>query len=265
MVVVNSFISEAEVARRGSFILWPQAIDLTAYKMLLANTDIIYQAYGVTIFRTVVGSFISLLFTVTLAYGLSKKNLPGNSFISGMIFFTMLFSGGLIPSFLLIKQLGLYDSIWVLIIPNLLSAWNMFLMRNFFRSIPQSLEEAATIDGANPIQTLFKVILPLSVPAIATIGLFYAVGHWNDWFTANIYINDLKLLPVQNIMRRIILSNDIGSMGGEMVAGLVGDTPPMPKTLKAAAMVIGTVPIMIVYPCLQKYFVKGVSVGSVKG
>ncbi len=264
IVTVSSFVSEAETARRGAFILWPETFDFTGYSMLLENTNMIYRAYGVTIFRTIIGTFLNLFFTVTLAYGLATKGLPGKKFFSGMIFFTMLFSGGLIPSFLLNNALGLYDNIWVFIIPSLISPWNMFIMRNFFYGIPDSLEEAALIDGANPIRILLSIVLPLSMPAIATIGLFYAVGHWNDWFTANIYINDLDLLPVQNIIRRIVLSGDTGSMSGEMMAGLQGEAPPPAKTLESAAMVIGTLPILVVYPFLQKYFVKGVVVGSVK-
>lgn len=263
IIISSSFVSEAEAARRGMFILFPEKWDFSAYAMLLNNGSSIYTAYGVTLFVTIVGTALNLLVTVMLAYGLAKRDLPGVKFFSGMIFFTMLFGGGMIPSFLLNNYLGFMDSIFVMIIPSLVSAWNMFLMRNFFYGLPPSLEEAALIDGANPVTILFRVILPLSLPAMATIGLFYAVGHWNDWFTANIYINTISKMPVQNVMRRIVLNSDIKNLGD--MAFSVSEQPPMAETIKSAAMVIGTLPIMLVYPFLQKYFIKGVTVGSVKG
>ncbi len=262
IVLVSSFISEAESARRGMFILFPEKLDLSAYKLLLNEGSVIYTAYGVTLFVTIVGTLVNLVMTVTLAYGLAQSSMPGVKFFTALVFFTMLFSGGLVPSFLLINSLGLMDKLAVLIVPGMVSAWNMFLMRNFFYGIPKSLEEAALIDGANPVRILLSVVLPLSMPAIVTIGLFYAVGHWNDWFTANIYLNTISKLPVQNVMRRIVLNNDIKNLG-DLSFGM-SERPPMAETIKAAAMVIGTVPIMLVYPFLQKFFIKGVTVGSVK-
>lgn len=263
IIISGSFVSEAEAARRGMFILFPEQWDFSAYKLLLNGGSSIYTAYGVTLFVTIVGTALNLLVTVMLAYSLAKRDLPGRKALSGLVFFTMLFGGGMIPSFLLNNYLGFMDNIFVMIVPSLVSAWNMFLMRNFFYGIPPSLEEAALIDGANPVIVLFKIILPLSLPSIATIGLFYAVGHWNDWFTANIYINDIAKLPVQNVMRRIVLNNDIKNLGD--MAFSISEQPPMAETIKSAAMVIGTLPIMLVYPFLQKYFIKGVTVGSVKG
>lgn len=261
-VFATSFVSEAESARRGSFILFPEVFDLTAYKILLSGGSAVYRAYGNTLFIVIVGTIVNLFLTSTLAYGLSKKTLPGRGAITFLIFFTMLFSGGLIPSFLLNRSLGLVDSLWAMILPGGVSAWNMFIMRNFFMGIPESLEEAALIDGAGPVRILIKIILPLSLPVMATIGLFYAVGHWNAWFGAAIYINDVRKLPVQNILRNMVqsISSDVNN---EMM-NAVDDKPPT-ETMKSAMIVVSTLPIIFVYPFIQKYFVKGVMVGSIKG
>jgi len=174
----------------------------------------------------------------------------------------MLVSGGLIPSFLLVKYIGLYNNVWALIVPGLISVWNMILLRNFFMQIPESLEESAILDGATPIQILIKIIIPLSVPAIATIGLFYAVAHWNDWYDAFIYITDSQKLPVQNIMRNIVIGASIADLGNE---GMSDSVKPPTETIKSAVIIISTLPILCVYPFIQKYFVKGIMVGSVKG
>lgn len=261
-VFSTSFIGEAELARRGSFILIPQNIDLSAYKVLLGANSIIYNAYVITIFVTVVGTALNLFFTCTLAYGLSKKDMPFRNALTLMVFITMLISGGLIPNFLLVKYLGLYNNVWALIVPGLVSAWNMILVRNFFMQIPESLEESAILDGATPVQILVKIIVPLSMPAIATIGLFYAVAHWNDWYDAFIYITSSQKLPVQNIMRNIVIGASISDLNSE---GINDSVKPPTETIKSAVIIISTLPILCVYPFIQKYFVKGVMVGSVKG
>ena len=176
----------------------------------------------------------------------------------------MLFSGGLIPTFILVKGLGLIDSRWSMVLPCLVNTWNLLIMRNFFYAIPKSLEEAAVIDGANDVQILTKVVLPLSKASIATIGLFYAVSHWNAWFDAMLYINKTPLLPMQNILRNIITAaSSIGDLGAEAYNSL--DVVPPSQSIRAATIVITTLPILVVYPFVQKYFVKGVMVGSVKG
>ncbi|WJH36024.1 carbohydrate ABC transporter permease [Paenibacillus sp. CC-CFT747] len=205
-VLSTSFISAEESMRRGAFILIPHKIDFGAYEMLLKRGMIIYNAYKVTLFRVTVGTFLNLLFTATLAYGLARRTLPGRNGIVLFIFLTMIFHGGLIPSYMLIDKLGLKNTLWVLVIPGLISAWNLFIMRNFFLSLPEELEESGIIDGATPAVILWKIIIPLSMPAIATIGLFYAVHHWNDWFGASIYINDQSKMPIQVVMRNILLS-----------------------------------------------------------
>jgi len=263
-VVINSFVSAAEIARRGVFILWPEEIDLGSYEYLLSCSDNIIRAYSNTLFRTIFGTFLSLVVTALMAYSLSKKYLKGRVAINGMVFFTMLFSGGLIPGYLAVKLFGLIDSRWSMIIPGLVSAWNMFIMRNFFYSIPDSLEEAALIDGANQFQIFYRVTLPLSQAVLATIGLFYAVGHWNSWFDAMLYINSYEKLPMQNILRNIINSvSDLEGLGAEQYEMM--DVKPASTSLRCAVIVVTATPIIVVYPFVQKYFVKGVMVGSVKG
>ncbi len=261
-VFALSFVSEAEIARRGSFILFPEQFDLTAYKILLSEGSAVWKAYGNTIFVVVVGTAVNLLLTVTLAYSISKKGMPGRSIMTMMIFITMLFSGGLIPSFLLNKYIGLIDNLWVLILPSAISAWNTFIMRNFFAELPESLEEAAHIDGASTLRVLFTIVLPISLPSIMTIGLFYAVGHWNAWFSAAIYINTKAKLPVQNVLRNMVAASSV-DVNSEMMNSAVSKPPA--ETMKSAMIVVTTLPILFVYPFIQKYFVKGVTVGSVKG
>ena len=263
-VLMTSFVSEAEIAQRGTFIIIPQKFDFSAYKMLLASGKNILRAYGNTLFRVLIGTFLNLLLTITLAYGLSRKNLKGRNLFTAFVFFTMFFSGGLIPTFILVKSLNLLDSRWSMIFPGLINTWNLLIMRNFFYAIPKSLEEAAIIDGANDMQILTKVVLPLSKASIATIGLFYAVAHWNAWFDAMLYINKTSLLPMQNILRNIITAaSNIGDLGAEAYNSL--DVIPPSQSIRAATIVITTLPILTVYPFIQKYFVKGVMVGSIKG
>lgn len=263
-VVMTSFVSEAEIARRGTFIIIPEKFDFSAYKMLLASGRNIARAYGNTLFRVVVGTALNLVFTITLAYGLSREGLKGRTVLTGFVFFTMLFSGGMIPTFILVKGLGLIDSRWAMVLPCMINTWNLLIMRNFFYGIPKSLEEAAVIDGANDVQVLVKIVLPLSKASIATIGLFYAVSHWNAWFDAMLYINTTALLPMQNILRNIITAaSSIGDLGAEAYNSL--DVVPPSQAIRAATIVITTLPILVAYPFVQKYFVKGVMVGSVKG
>jgi putative aldouronate transport system permease protein len=260
-VFSTSFISSEESMRRGAFVLIPEKIDFGAYDMLLNRGMIIYNAYKVTLFRITVGTFLNLLFTATLAYGLSRRTLPGRNTFVLIIFITMIFHGGLIPTYMLIDKLGLKDTLWVLVIPGLISAWNLFIMRNFFLALPEELEESAIIDGATPAVILWKIIIPLSMPAIATIGLFYTVHHWNDWFGASIYINSQSKLPIQVVMRNILLT---GLLQDETQVEYIRDPPPA-ASLKSAVVIISTLPILFVYPFIQRFFVKGMMVGSIKG
>lgn len=256
----TSFISAEESYRRGAFILIPQHISFDAYDMLLRRGTLILNAYKITLFRVVVGTFLSLLFTSMLAYGLARRTLPGRNQIVLFVFITMIFHGGLIPQYMLFTELGLKGSIWVLIVPGMISAWNMFIMRNFFLTLPAEIEESAIMDGATPPFILWKIVVPLSMPAIATIGLFYAVHYWNEWFQASIYLTDAHKFPIQVIMRNVLLAGTITDESMDFV-----QDPPPAATLKSAIVIVSTVPILVVYPFIQKYFVKGAMIGSVKG
>ena len=260
-VLSRSVMTEAEKAVRA-FALIPNTIDFSAYKVILAPTSQVMGAYGTTLLRTVIGTALNLLTSTLFAYAISKRKYPLSRVLTFMMTFTMWFGGGLIPSYLLMRSLGLINSFWVYIVPGLMSAWNTLIMRNFFYGIPESLEESAEIDGANDLQTLFRIILPLSKASLATIGLFYAVGHWNAWFDAMLYMNDSRRWTLQFVLRQIVnaaSAKDILQYTTSM------DAPPPTQAVRMAAIVVATLPILFVYPFVQKYFVKGVLVGSIKG
>ena len=263
-VLSTSFIGVEEWARRGAFILIPEQIDFSAYKMLVGSKSIIFNAYRVTLFRVIVGTGLNLLFTTIAAYVLARRNLPGRTFLTLIVFFPMVFSGGLIPTFIVVDNVGLTNSLWSMIIPGLVNPWWLLIMRNFFMTIPYELEEAALIDGATPVDVLWRVILPLSLPSITTIGLFYAVWHWNSWFDAAIYLKDHINYPVQLILRSVLYLGD-ASYRGEIGQMFEPEFMPPAQTLKAATIIVTTVPILVVYPFIQKYFVKGMLIGGIKG
>ncbi|NOU69447.1 ABC transporter permease subunit [Paenibacillus sp. LMG 31461] len=256
-------LSSYEESLRPGIHLYPRGWSLDAYKRTFASGDI-FIAMGNSVFRTVVGTALSIFAMALGAYPLSKKYLPHRAFYTTFIVFTMFFSGGLIPSYLLIKALGLMDSRWVLIIPTLFSTFTMFIMRNFFMSIPAELEESARMDGANDVRILLTIIMPLSKPILATVALWTAVAHWNAWFDALLYISDHYKMVLQLYLRKLIIENQEQAMQTIMLQ-TTGDSRPTPETIKAAVLMIATVPIVIVYPFLQKYFVKGIMVGSLKG
>lgn len=252
-------------AARGGIYFWPRVFTLKNYQEVFSDNSII-NGYKITLARTILGTTLSVFFTAMAAYALKCKTLPGRKIINIMIIFTMLFSGGVIPYYMLIKAVHLKNSFWVFIIPSLYSAWNIILMRTFFESIPVSLEEAAKIDGCGYFGIFFKVILPLSKPVIAVVALFCAVGHWNDWFTGAFYITDRNLYPVQTILQQMltqaqkmssIMSSSPLSMNSSKML-VTGDS------LKMATVMVTTVPIMLVYPFIQKYFAAGVMIGAVK-
>ncbi|HEY9077831.1 MAG TPA: carbohydrate ABC transporter permease [Anaerolineaceae bacterium] len=265
-VLSTSFISNAEYVRRGAFILVPEKIDFGAYKLLLNSSSTVFTAFLVSLSRVVVGTFLNLALTFPLAYVLSRPKLTGRSFLTMFVFFTMIFSGGLVPNFLVVENLGLVNSFWSMILPGLINPWWMLIMRNFIMGIPEELHEAAVMDGASPWTIMTRIMIPLSMPAIATIGLFYAVWHWNSWFDAAIYLSDRAKYPLQLVLRAI-LEAGLGyeSTGTGIITASELTEPPPGEVLKAAMIIVSTVPILIVYPFVQKYFVKGVMVGSVKG
>lgn len=257
-VVAYSFSSNRAVLS-GTVTFFPIEMQLDAYKEIVHRGQI-WTAMRVTMVVTMLGTAIGLILTVFAAYALSKDKLKGRRWISGMILFTMYFNGGIIPTFLVIKNLGMYDQLTSLYIPSAVNVFNFIVMRTFFREIPKSLEEAAYLDGATDVQILFKIVLPLSMPIIATIGLFYAVYYWNDYFNALIYIQSPEKYTLQLRLRSLLFAGELGAAGNEGLAQQV-----MAESLKMACIVVGTVPILAVYPWLQKYFVKGVMLGSVKG
>lgn len=258
-VLMTSFVSEQEYLARGPFILFPQKIDLGAYKMLLFQGDAVLKAYWITIARTVLGTALQVLATSLLAYGLSKSWLPGRKIIISALVLCIVFPVQIIPLFLMNKSLGLIDSFWSLIWPRLINTQYVFIMMAFFRQIPESLEESARLDGCKVHQVFFRIILPLSLPSLVTIGMFYAVWQWNDWFDAAMFLISQDKLPVQNLMRTILLSSSMS----EVIT--TGQTPPPGEAIKGAMIVISTLPILMGYPYIQKYFVKGMMIGSVKG
>ncbi|MFF2480327.1 carbohydrate ABC transporter permease [Paenibacillus sp. NPDC058071] len=262
-VLALSF-SEASQIRLHPMMLFPREFTLSAYKYIF-GTPVLTNSFLITVFVTVAGTFFNLLFTAAAAYGLSKTKLPGYTFFTWVIIIPMLIGAGLIPYYILMKSLGLVDTLWVFIIGGLVSPFNFVLMRNFFWSIPEALEESASIDGASELTILMKIILPLSKPVLATVGLFYAVGHWNDYFTGLIFINDNALWPLQVVLRSIIIDQNMMNMGAIPIVTDPSKMVITPENIKAAAIIFAIVPIMVTYPFLQKYFVKGIMIGSVKG
>lgn len=256
-VIASSFATTDEVMEK-SFILFPTTFSLDAYTFIF-STPTIFKSLAVSIGVTGVGTFVSMILTATMAYGLSRKYLYGRRTLNFMVVFTMLFSGGMIPTYLVVKNLGLINSYWALILPVAISAFNLIIMRNFFQAIPESLEESAKIDGYNDIMIFLKIIIPLSMPSIATISLFYAVAYWNEYMNAILYLNDSAKWPIQILLRQIV----IVSSGMQADTTAVDIVPPA-QTVKMAVIAVATVPMLIVYPFLQKYFVKGAFVGSVK-
>lgn len=263
-VVIKSFVGEAEIARRGQFILIPEEISWSAYQTLWGTRAVLIRAYGNTMFRLIVGTSLSLFSTIGLAWGLSRRELKGRKLINSMVAFTMLFSGGMIPTYMVVRTLGLINTRLAMVLPGMISAWNMFMMRNFFSAIPETLIESADLDGANQLQTLVLIVLPCSLASIATIGLFYAVAQWNAWFDSMLYITDTNLLPMQNILRNIVVSASLSDMDASAVLSENYAKAPT-ESLRSATIIVSTLPILLVYPFIQKYFVKGVMVGSVKG
>lgn len=260
LYVFAASLSNETFILQGKVGIIPMGFNIEAYRRVM-NYPMIGRAYVNTVFYTVAGTAINMIMTILGAYPLSKKRLLGRGMFTAFITFTMLFGGGLIPTYLVIKNLGLLDTIWVMMIPGAISTWNLIVMRTFFQQIPGELEESALIDGCNDFQTLFMIILPLSIPSLATIALFYAVGHWNGFFTALIYLRTQELYPLQIILRQIVIENQMDDLINQMMAG----RDIVSESIKYATIVVATVPILLVYPFIQKYFVKGVMIGALKG
>ena len=262
IILGSSFETESNFATYG-FPIIPKDFTLKAYQMVLGDSQI-FKAYGVTIFTTVVGTLFSMFLTITMAYPLSLKKVKFRNVITFFVYFTMLFGGGLVPSYLLIsKTLNMKNSSFVLIIPVAFGAWNMFLMRNFFNGIPGELAESAYMDGANDFQILAKIILPVSVPGIATISLFYALGYWNQWFNAMLYIEDSNLFPLQYLLMRMLRNVEAMREMARTTGVSMGEIPT--NSLRMATTVVTIGPIVLLYPYVQKFFTSGLTVGAIKG
>ena len=261
-VIGRSFMLDAERAVSGlRFIPYHPSLD--AYKYIFMRGSYVIRAYGNTIARTILGTALDLVFTIVFAYVLAQRRYPLHKPLTMMVVFTMWFSGGLVPNYMLIRLLHLNNSFWVYILPTLISAWNMLILRNFFMEIPAGLIESATIDGSNDLQILTRVVIPTSGAAIATIGLFYAVTHWNSWFDGVMYVTDRKLWTMQVFLREIIRSAQVVDLVEPEAASRAAI--PQAEMVQMATIVITALPIVCVYPFVQKYFVKGVMVGSIKG
>lgn len=263
-VLMTSLVDAGEFYRRP-LILWPEKLYLTSFKFILSGGEI-REALFVTIALTVVGSLYSMFCTTMLSYALSKKYLPGRNIFLFIIMVTMFFGGGLIPYYLLIRNLHLMNTFWVLFIPGGVSTWNFLVIKSFFSQLPAELEESAKIDGATDVTVFFRIVLPLSLPVLATFTLFYGVSYWNSWYNALLFIQDSKLFPLQLVLRKMVVQNvrpvamDAQARSQGVKAGALFD-----EGIKMATVVVATVPILCVYPFLQKYFAKGVLIGSVKG
>jgi putative aldouronate transport system permease protein len=263
-------LNEGTDAVQGGIYLFPRKFTLFNYQYVL-NNGTMQSAYMISVGRTVLGTILGLIVTGVTAYAVSFRNLPGRKGIMFYLLIPMLFSGGLVPYYIQLANMRLVNTFWVYVIPSLFSIWNMFVLMKFFMGIPESLRESAIIDGANELVVLWKIIVPVAMPSIAAIALFTAVGHWNDWFTGAFFVNNIKLIPIQTYLQRMLMADSLGTITGtqqgnsEAVfrASQVADMTL--KSLKTAAVMIGTLPVLCVYPFLQRYFVKGMLVGSIKG
>ena len=262
LYVLFASLSDASALMQHSGLLFkPLGFNLASYKMVIKN-PLIISGYVNTIIIVGVGVFISMILTVLGAYTLSRKNLYWGKLISIIVIIPMFFSGGLIPFYLLIKNLGMINSLWAVIIPTALSTYNMMIMRTAFVGIPVALEEAAEIDGANPVIILFKILLPLTIPTIAVLVLYYAVANWNSWFNAMLFLPKKEKWPLQLVLRNLLIQNQTDDMLSGVAAA---DKFSVSETIKYATNIVSTIPILCIYPFLQKYLLKGVMVGSVKG
>lgn len=264
--VLIASISDPAQVWQGNVILLPKKITLDAYKEVL-NYKTIWIGYRNTIIYTVLGTSINMVLTVCGAYPLSRKDFVSKKFFTIMFMITMYFSGGLIPSYLVVNKLNLINTVWAMVIPNAVSVFNIIITRTYFmNSIPDELLEASQIDGANNVQYLFKVVLPLSKPILAVIMLFYAVGHWNDFYSALIYINSQELMPLQSVLRKILMSAQMTlQITSSMSPDEIMRKTQLAQTLKYSSIIISTIPVLCLYPLVQKHFVKGIMIGSVKG
>lgn len=259
-VLCCSLSDPAQLMRHSGILLWPLDFSFAGYEKVLGYKQL-WNSYAVTIFVVIIGTAMNMFFSTLFAFVLSRKGMLWHKIITGLAVFTMYFSGGMIPTYLVVKGVGLYDTIWAMIVPGLISTYNCIILRTAFYGIPDSLEESAKIDGAGDLRVLFTICVPLIVPSIATVALFYAVGHWNSWTNALLYIRNEDLMPLQMVLRALLIQGE----AIEVTGGQDLQTELNNMLLKYVVIVVSTVPILCVYPFIQKFFTKGVMIGAVKG
>jgi putative aldouronate transport system permease protein len=260
MYILSSSISESGAVARMEIWLLPKGINFDAYKRVF-NEPQLGISYLNTLWYVVVGTGINVFMTTFLAYPLSRRRFQGRRFIMKAVTFTMFFSGGMVPTFILVRSLGMMNTRWAVIIPTAISTYNLIITRTFFESIPASILEMATIDGAGDLRIFFRIVLPLSMPILATLVLFYAVSHWNSYFNAMLYLSRERLYPLQLFLRKILLQFETNTMTSDVIV----NKNSLSQTIRYATIMISTLPIICAYPFLQKYFIKGVMIGAVKG
>ena len=260
-VIFSSFSDPAEYLKHTGLILHPLGFSLDAYKAVFEKPEI-WTGYANTLFYVGVGTCVNMILTVSLAFTLSREHLYWNKILMKLIIFTMYFNGGLIPTDLLVQNMGMVDTRWAMIFPSAIVTFNLIVMINGFKAVPVSLEEAAKIDGASPMVIMARIILPLSMPTVAVIILYYGVQRWNEWFPAMVYLRSDKNFPLQLVLRQILIENQQGDMVQQTQSA---DKLALAETIKHATIIVSTIPILILYPFLQKYFTQGVMIGAVKG
>lgn len=263
LYVLALSLSSSEYVQAGLVSLFPKGFNIEAYKQVFADNHF-WKSYGNTILYTVLGTAINLALTSTMAFCLSRRDLIGRKPLNMLVVFTMFFSGGLIPNFLLVKSLHIYNTIWAIVLPGAINTYNMIIVRTFMQQLPEEILESGRIDGANDLQLFSKIVLPLSKPALATIGLYYAVDHWNAYFYPMLYLKDKSKYPLQVLLKEMIVDEDLSSLN-QSAAEIMGNIQPTSDMLMGASIIIALIPILCVYPFVQKYFVQGVMIGSVKG
>lgn len=265
--VISASISDPAEVNSGRMWLWPLDITWEGYARVFRNGEI-WLGYRNTVFYTLVGTFLNLLVTIPCAYALTRAEIKGRNLVMAYFVLTMFFNGGLIPTFLVVKSLGMVDTVWALLIPNLVAVWNMIVTRTFFQSnIPRELEEAAEMDGCSPARLLIQLVLPLAKPVIAVMALFYGVAHWNQYFAALIYLSNRDLFPLQMFLREILVLNqmsDVMMMNGTDMEAMARQAQ-IADIIKYAVMIVSALPLLAVYPFIQRFFVKGILIGSIKG
>ncbi len=264
--IISASVSDPMMVGRGEMLLFPKGLTFEGYKRVFQDQDI-WRSYLNSFIYTIIGTAINLVMTLLCAYPLSRKDLRGRNIFTAIITFTMFFGGGLIPTYLLIKNLKMINTIWAIVIPGAISVYNMIITRTYFQSLPIEMQEAAVIDGCNNTKIFLKIVLPLSAPIVGVMAMYYGVGHWNSFFNALIYLSERKFYPLQLILREILvqqeMSTAIMSTGGNVET--IIEQARIAEIIKYAVMIVASLPVIIAYPFLQKFFVKGVMIGSIKG